>query len=592
MPGLRSALVLLVFTLLTAPLAAAQPAQPSASSRALAEILDDFHRHALEVSHYVQMQEGRKVTRLPDASYEGTQREAALLRSWRERLAKLDPAGLSHEEQLTRDILDWEAQAFVELSDHFWAGFQVTAYNNPLRGLEQVFAAHTFSDEADTARYLDLVRQYATLAGQLRANLETQRSRGMLLPKEGIDAVATLFRALAKKPEASPLTVAPARLKALPAEKAAAFEAEVRRLLEASVNPALEGLATFITTEEYRRAAPDRVGLGQYPGGEAAYRQLVRYHTSLDLAPEEIHRRGLDEVARIGARMAGLREKLGFQGTQGEFHHSLKTDPRFLAKTADDVAERLMAPIRRIEPKVSSYFLRTPKAPYGVARLDPGLEAVMTYGTYHQPTPANPRGEYMFNGSRLDQRSQLNAAALIYHELVPGHHFQIALQMENESLPAMRRNSLPTAFTEGWGEYASDLAEEMGLYADPYDLYGRLAMDAFLSSRLVVDTGMNALGWPRQKAIDFLREHTLESDVQINTETLRYAVDIPGQALAYKTGASKFWELRRKAEKALGPKFDIRRFHEALLGSGAMPLTILEKHVDWWIEGEKLSAGS
>jgi len=586
MPGLRFALVLLAFTPLAPPLADAQTAPPSASSKALAEILDDNHRHELEVNYHAQMQAGQKVTRLPDVSIEWSRKWVEFARSVRARLAKLDPAGLSQEEQLTREILDWETQASIGVLDHFWAGFQVTAYNSPLRGLERVFAVHTFEGEADTARYLELLRQYATLAGQLRANLETQRSRGMLLPKEAIDAVATLFRALAVKPEASPLTVAPARLAALPPEKAAAFEAEVRRLLETSVNPALEGLAALITAEDYRRAAPERTGLGQYPGGDAAYRQLVRYHTSLDLTPEEIHRRGLAEVARIEARMAGLREKLGFKGTQGEFHRSLKTDPRFLAKTPDDVAERLMAPIRRIEPLVSSYFLRTPKAPYGVARLAPRLEAVMTYGYYQGPTPDKPRGDYLFNASRLDQRSQLNAAALIYHELVPGHHFQIALQMENESLPAFRRNSLPTAFAEGWGEYASDLAEEMGLYTDPYELYGRLGMDAFLSARLVVDTGMNALGWPRQKAIDFMREHTLESDVQIDTETLRYAVDIPGQALAYKTGASKFWELRRKAEKALGPKFDLRRFHEAVLGSGAMPLTILEKQVDRWIGEE------
>lgn len=576
---------LLPLLLMTA-LAAGEPNPPTASAE-LARILEDHHRHLLETSHFIQMQEGKKVTRLPDASLKNAQREAGFARSLRERLARLDPAGLNHEEQLSRDILAWELGWTVDFPDHFWTGFQVTPYSNPLRGLEQVFAIHPFEGEDDTARYLDLLRQYATLAGQLRANLETQRSRGMLLPKEEIDAVAAVFRALAAEPEASPLAVDSARLKALPPEKAAAFQAEVRRLLATSIKPVLEGLAAYVAAEDYRRAAPDRVGLGQYPGGEAAYRQLVRYHTSLDLTPEEIHRRGLAEVARIDARMAEVRAKLGFKGSKAEFHRSLKTDPRFLAKTPEEVSERLMAPVRRIEPKVSAYFLRTPKAPYGVARLDPGLEAAMTYGYYQQPTPAVPRGTYLFNGSRLDQRPLLNAAPLIYHELIPGHHFQIALQLENASLPAFRRTAFSTAFVEGWAEYASDLAEEMGLYPDPYEVYGRLAMDAFLSSRLVVDTGMNALGWPRQKAIDFMKENSLESDVQIASETLRYSVDIPGQALAYKTGAAKLWELRRQAEQALGPKFDIRRFHDAVLGSGAMPLTILEKHVDWWIGEEK-----
>jgi uncharacterized protein (DUF885 family) len=179
------------------------------------------------------------------------------------------------------------------------------------------------------------------------------------------------------------------------------------------------------------------------------------------------------------------------------------------------------------------------------------------------------------------------AAALIYHELIPGHHFQISLQLENGSLPEFRKNSYPTAFVEGWAMYSSELAEEMGGYPDPYDLAGLLASDLFLSSRLVVDTGMGALGWTRQQAIDYMKENTFESGTQIGTETLRYSVDIPAQALAYKMGSSEIWDLRRKAEKELGAKFDVRRFHDAVLGSGAMPLTVLRKHVDWWIDQEK-----
>jgi uncharacterized protein (DUF885 family) len=193
----------------------------------------------------------------------------------------------------------------------------------------------------------------------------------------------------------------------------------------------------------------------------------------------------------------------------------------------------------------------------------------------------------MFNGSKLDERSMLSAATLIYHELIPGHHFQISLQLENASLPPFRKASYPTAFVEGWAMYSSGLAEEMGGYADPYDLAGWIAQDLFLSSRLVVDTGMGALGWTRQQAIDYMKENTFESDTQIGTETLRYAVDIPAQALAYKMGSSEIWDLRRKAERELGAKFDVRRFHDAVLGSGAMPMTVLRKHVDWWIDQEK-----
>ena len=331
---------------------------------------------------------------------------------------------------------------------------------------------------------------------------------------------------------------------------------------------------------------------GHYPGGQKAYGYVVALHTTLDAkdpraTPEAIHRRGLEEVARLNGRLEAVRRQVGFEGDLAAFRRFLKTDPRFFVKTPAEVSDRLMAAVRRLEPRVKDYFLRVPRAPYGVARLEPELEAGMTYGYYRQPIPGRPEGDYMFNGSQLEERSMLSAAALIYHELIPGHHFQISLQQENAELPEFRRNSYPTAFVEGWAMYASELAEEMGGYPDPYDLCGMLADDLFLTSRLVVDTGMGALGWTRQQAIDYMKENTFESDTQIGTETLRYAVDIPAQALAYKMGSSRIWELRRHAEKELGAKFDLRRFHDAVLGDGALPMTMLAKQIDGWIDQER-----
>ncbi len=247
-----------------------------------------------------------------------------------------------------------------------------------------------------------------------------------------------------------------------------------------------------------------------------------------------------------------------------------------------------MAAVRKLEPKIPEYFSRMPKAPYGVKRLDPALEGAMTFGYYQMPTPQSPEGDYMYNASRLPERSLLNAPALIAHELIPGHHFQLNLQRENTELPEWRRHLTDvTAYVEGWGEYSSALAGEMGLYDDPYDRAGRLAMEAFICSRLVVDTGMNLLGWSRERAIAYMRDNTFETDLQISTETLRYSCDIPGQALAYKMGARKFFELREKARNALGSKFDIRKFHEAVLGSGALPMDVLETKIDDWIAREK-----
>jgi uncharacterized protein (DUF885 family) len=220
-------------------------------------------------------------------------------------------------------------------------------------------------------------------------------------------------------------------------------------------------------------------------------------------------------------------------------------------------------------------------------RLDPSLEASMTYGFYQLPSVSEPRGLYRFNGSQPGKRTTLTMAPLIYHELVPGHHFQLGLRNESQDISAFRRGARYTSYIEGWAEYASDLAGEMGMYADPYDRAGRIAQNLFLSTRLVVDTGMNALGWSRERAMQFMREHTLEAEVQIETETLRYSVDIPGQALAYKMGALKIHEVRQRAQAAMGAAFDLRRFHDHVLDGGPMPTAVFEQHMACFIAGEK-----
>lgn len=584
----KPALVLPLLIILLLSLAGAAPKEkPAAGSKALAAILADLDKHTVERNPLARLQRGLDVSKLPEYSFEAYRKELAVYRAYRDRLAHIAPEGLTHEEWLSREILDWQLAREIESESHFWLFFQITPYSAPFLGMHPVFTGFTFDDDKDLPRYLDLLRQYAKGIDQLRANLETQRSKGILLPKAEIDPVAGMIRAFVRKPEESLFAVSSERLAKIDPKKAAAFQADVLKQVETKTNPALEALAGLPDSQAYRQAAPDKVGIGQYPEGQAAYRFLVRYRTTLDVVPKEVHEQGLREVSRLNRRLEETRFKIGFKGTLPAFRQHLKTDPRFFAKTPEEVAERLMAPVRQIEPKISSAFLRVPKAPYGVERLEPALEGSMTYGYYRQPTPAQPRGVYMFNGSKLDQRSMVSAAALSFHELVPGHHFQISLQLENESLPEFRRESYTTAFLEGWGMYASGLGEELGGYSDLYDLAGWIANDLFLSSRLVVDTGMNALGWSRYQAMDFMEANTLESPTQIGTETLRYSVDIPAQALAYKMGANKFWELRRKAQGELGAKFDLRRFHDAVLGSGAMPLTVLEKHVDWWIGEEK-----
>jgi uncharacterized protein (DUF885 family) len=278
---------------------------------------------------------------------------------------------------------------------------------------------------------------------------------------------------------------------------------------------------------------------------------------------------------------------VGFEGSLADFRRHLRTDPRFVPESPEAIGRRLLEAQKRIESKIPLFFGRTPSAPAGIRRLSPALEGALNEGYYQPPSSGDRRGYYFYNGSKIEDRSLLNAAALVYHELVPGHHFQVALAQENDDLPSFRRASHWTAYTEGWGEYASSLAGEMGMYEDPWDRAGRLVTDALVSARLVVDTGMNALGWSRPRAVAYLRENTLESDDQITAETLRYACDVPGQALAYKIGAAKIRELRDRASRELGTSFDVRRFHDAVLGSGPMPLAVLERHIDWFIDAEK-----
>jgi uncharacterized protein (DUF885 family) len=455
----------------------------------------------------------------------------------------------------------------------------ITPYASPLRGATGTFEALPLRTDADLMAYLDALNRFPITIASYEARLRSQMSRGIVMPAEEFRLALPYIRSFGAAAASSPLRPQASRMAA---DVQSRYLEQIDQAITGVVNPAIERLATFVDGP-YRAKAPAAVGLSQYPGGRAYYDFLIRRNTSLTLTPEQIHEIGLNEVARLEAELEKVRVAAAFKGTAAEFHAFLRNDRRFKAGSADDIGERMMTAIKRIEPKVSGYFPVTPAAPYGVRRLDPALEQAMTYGYYQQPSGGEPGGYYLFNAFKPTERSILMAEATIYHELVPGHHFQIALQRENSSLIPYRRGAGFTAYTEGWAEYASDLAGEMGMYADPYARAGRLAMDLFLSTRLVVDTGMNALGWPREKAIAFMRDHTFESDLQIDTESLRYSADYHGQALAYKLGARKFHELRDQASRALGPAFDLPAFHAYVLRAGAMPLTVLEGHVACFI---------
>ena len=264
-------------------------------------------------------------------------------------------------------------------------------------------------------------------------------------------------------------------------------------------------------------------------------------------------------------------------------------DPYFIAEKPADVEERYMDYMDRIEPHIPQLFRNIPEAPYGVRRLNEALEGAMTFGYYQEPTAENERGEYNYNGSDLKNRPMVWAGPLIYHELAPGHHFQINLNMENETIHKIRKDMrlYNSSITEGWGNYSSFLAEEIGMLDEPLDQYGWLVFQMFLYNRLVLDTGMNALGWSLEEAREFMRKYTFATETEIQTETLRYSVDLPGQALAYALGMDRLILMRKNMKDQLGNQFDIRDFHDAVLKEGAMPLNILEAHIHWFVTNKE-----
>jgi uncharacterized protein (DUF885 family) len=556
----------------------------TSGSADLKAIADDYWKHQLDESLYLRLKFGLPIEKLPDISPEGEKKDTDFAQSILDRLTKIDAKTLTDEDSITYDMLKWENSATVEAHPYFWLTSPVTPYSSQLPTVNRAFREFTFKDARDMDRYLSLLKQYAGMIQTAQKHVQEQLKQGIYLPKEEVQLVVPFLKSYAKDPATNPMAVNEDRLKLINDKaKKDTFRQQADQILQALVIPNLNSLADYIAAGTAR----DNVGLSNVPNGKEYYRFLVRYHTTMNVTPEEIHQIGLKQIEEINQELDKIRQSLNFNGDLAAFRKSLKSDPKFFPKTPDEIGSKLMEYISRIEPELKKYFINVPKAPYGVKRLDPSLEGAMTFGYYQTPVPEDPKGYYYYNGSNLQQRSLLWAGSLIYHELVPGHHYQICLQEENTSLPEFRRESFPTAYVEGWGEYSSTIAGEMGMYKDDYDRAGRLAMKAFLTSRLVVDTGMNLMGWSRAKAMQFMQENLLISDSEIQTETLRYSSDIPGQALAYRMGCNKLVELREKSRNALKDRFDIREFHNAVLASGAMPFSVLEKHIDRYIAKSK-----
>lgn len=581
-------LLLIVALLVTAACGGAVPERDYSAE--VEQLANDAWARLLEQSPYLQNRQGARVTEIPDLGEEEAAEDIAFARGMLDRIEAIPLDRLSHEDALTLECLRWDYQIVIDGAPYYWLQFPITPYSAGYLATfaQTMLGAYTFEEPGETEQYLSLVGEFADHFEQLAAHTAGQVERGIYMSRHALPGIVGMFRALHGGVMRAAATVSPERLAALPEGERETFSATLEEILSGRLEAAVDSLIAILTSDDYQTNAPDAVGLTHLPDGEAYYRYLVRANTTMNKTPEELHAFGQQRVDELEAEMAAIRDEVGFEGTRQEFHDMLRTDERFLARTPEDVEARYMSYIEGIEPLVADYFPSQPEAPYGVKRLEPAQEATMTFGFYQQPSPSQPVGAYRYNGSKLEERSLIWAGPLIFHELVPGHHFHIALQNENESIPLYRRENIAYgAFTEGWGNYAAKLGREMGLLDDPYDRYGWALFEIFFSTRLVVDTGMNLMGWSLEDGREFMRDHTFQSETEIATESLRYSTDMPGQALNYHAGFQRLLELRERARELAGEGFDIKDFHDAVLGNGALPMAVLEKHIEWYFDPER-----
>jgi len=513
-------------------------------------------------------------------------------------LDRFDRNGLPPADQLSFDLY---RELFVTAEEGLQFGnapypFQFGLPQNlrmPLTQLDGVQrAAASISDiqRLDSARdYEDLLARFAAYPAAVDQNIELLRAglaAGFSPPRVTLDGLLDQVRAQGTSdPMASPI-LKPFR-EFPPGVSAADRELLSGRAVQVygeAVLPALDRLRDYLETS-YLPHCRSTIAAAALPNGREYYAYLVRWVTTTGLSPQQVHEIGLGEVRRIRAQMEALIRSTGFSGTFQEFNEHLRTDPKFYFDSPDALVDAYRALAKRIDPGLGRLFGRLPRSTYGVLPVPDFSAPTSPTAYYISGAPASGRpGFFYTNTYKIASRPRWEMEALTLHEAVPGHHLQISVAQELEGLPDFRRETGPTAFIEGWGLYAESLGEELGLYRDPYSKFGQLTFDMWRSIRLVVDTGMHALGWSRDQALQTFRENTGKSDQDIRVEVDRYIV-WPGQALAYKIGQLKIRELRTRAEQRLGDRFDVRQFHDVVLGEGAVPLDQLTRQVERWVEG-------
>jgi uncharacterized protein (DUF885 family) len=528
--------------------------------------------------------------RWPDLSLPAIAKTQAMDRAALAELANIDPATLSAADRLNFDIAKVQFGrriAVAPFKPYVYAISHLGSLQSEgsVQTANEIAEITPFATAQDYENWIARLQSFAPYVDQVTELLRIGIREKRTAPRVIMERVRPQLAAQrVANPEDSPFFTPFNRFPpSMPASDRERLTAAGRAAIAGTVLPAFARFEKFFNGT-YLPACRQSVGIADTPDGQAFYRELIAYHTTTTLTAAEIHAIGLAEVKRIRAEMDKIIAAVGFTGNFQEFAHYLRTDPKFFYTDPNDLLHGYMVIAKSIDPNLVKLFGKLPRTPYGV-RPVPDTSAPNTTTAYYQPLSSDGSrpGYFYVNLFKPEARPKWEMEVLTTHEAVPGHHLQIALQYENSAgVPMIRRMSDFTAYAEGWGLYAESLGEQLGLYTDPYQKFGQLTYDMWRAVRLVVDTGMHSEGWSRQQAIDFFKANAPKSELDITNEIDRY-IAWPGQALAYKVGQLKIFELRDAAQQALGSAFDIREFHDLVLSTGAVPLSVLDRTVRDWI---------
>ena len=561
------------------------------ADQTLTDLLDQVWDFELESSPLLATNVGdpRGQNRLADDSLRAIQKRADQRSEFLEKLNEISVDDLNEGKRIDHELLRQRLKgqlADFRFNTHLMPINNRGGFHISFPELPRVMAPKS---EQDFVNYVARLKDFGRFTNQqidlLRGGIEVGLVQPAIIMRDSLSQVESH---IVKDPAESLLltNIAVESSNSLKPESWDRIQKEIKDAIRTSVIPAYQQFANFLTTE-YLPACRGPVGAAAMPNGREFYLDRIERFTTIKISPEELHQTGVRENARIRAEMKLIKQQVDFEGTLDEFLEHLRTDPKYYAKSAEELMQTAALILKRADGRLPELFGHLPRIPYGLREI-PDYVAPQTTAAYYWPpaTDGSRGGFYYLNTYNLSSRPLYQLEALSLHEAVPGHHLQLAIQAELEDLHPISRESNFTAFIEGWALYSERLGKDIGFYTDPYQDFGRLSMEAWRASRLVVDTGLHWMGWSRQQAIDYMTANTALSPHNIVAEVDRY-IGWPGQALAYKTGELAIRRIRQKAEQALGDSFDIRSFHDRVLEAGSIPLPMLEKRIDQWVDEQR-----